>query len=406
MLAELEVENNGTIEGREFNSSKSLTGKENVKIINCTFKSNEEDEDQLHLSNCTGCVILKCNFLGKHTVGLALNIDGYNSKNNWVVGCTFSDLIISKEYEEDWKERRKKANKKTNLNAEPIRLGGSPVSGCWFGTTVSWCLFDKLKADAETISIKSCGNVIENNKHVDCDSNFTIRHGGYNKIRNNVFIGSGGIRVYGYQNEIKGNYHKDNNSDRPPLIVGTGTLENDPNFDDKGEPPVNDKKEHINKKGCSHAVYARAKSNVIQDNQYDNCSPCVLWDTGYNELDDDDKKEKKCEVDDKVIKTYHLKEYFPPINNDFSNNKARLDSENKDSTFIFCKTPKQEKELTNPEYKNTFQGNKLQNIKHGFLPKEPHDSEEPITPNMPPAGPDKMPPEYLEQNKLPKLRSS
>jgi hypothetical protein len=386
-----------------------LRGKHNIKIINCTFTHHEEDEDKLkhededmlHLKDCDGCVILKCKFQDKHTAGLALLIDGAKSKNNKVVGCTFSDLIISKEYEKDYKERRKQAGKKPKINAEPIRLGGSPISGCWFGTTVSWCLFDKLAADVETVSIKSCGNVLENNIHNNCDSNFTIRHGGYNKILNNVFTGSGGIRVYGYKNEIKGNYHKDNDSDRPPLILGTGTHDDDPNFNDKGEPPVNDSGEHINKKGCSHHVYARAKFNTIAHNQYDNCSHCVLWDTGPNDLDEDDKKEKKCEVDHKVIKTYHLKEYLPPINNDFSNNKASTGSENKDSTFVTCKTPKQEKDLTNPDYKNTFQGNKLQNVKHGFLPKEPHDSDEPITLTMPKAGPDEMPPD-LEQ----RLRSS
>lgn len=92
LLKELEVEDSGTIEGQEFDTGRSLTGKHNVKIINCTFKSNKEDEDQLHLSGCQGCIILKCTFRGKHNAGLALNIDGENSKNNWVVACTFLTL--------------------------------------------------------------------------------------------------------------------------------------------------------------------------------------------------------------------------------------------------------------------------------------------------------------------------
>jgi Chondroitinase B len=388
-LKELEVESNGTIEDKEFETGKSLTDKHNVKIINCTFKSNKEDEDQLHLSDCQGCVILKCTFRDKHNAGVALLIDGAKSKNNKVVGCTFSDLTLSDEYKKKWKDEHGKA-----VNAEPIRLGGSTISGCWSGTTVSWCLFDKLAADVETVSIKSCGNVLENNIHNDCDSNFTIRHGGYNKIQYNLFKGSGGIRLYGYKNEIRGNYHENNNSDRPPLTVGTGTYENDPNFNDRGEPPVNDNGEHVNKKGCSHAVYARAKFNTIAENQYNNCKTCVYWDTGNNDIDED-KRHRECKKGD-VQNEYDLEDYVPPTNNSFINNKVTAGNENKDSTFIKTKTPEGKPDITDSTYENTFQGNKMQNVKHGRLPEEPNDSVEPLTLSRPRAGPDEIPTQ-LEQ---------
>lgn len=250
----------------------------------------------------------------------------------------FSDFILSDSYKEEFKRKHGKT-----VNAEPIRLGGSPISGCWFGTTVSWCLFDKLAADVETVSIKSCGNVLENNKHVDCDSSFTIRHGGYNKIQNNVFIGCGGIRVYGSKNEIRGNYHKNNNSKKPPLTIATGTWEDDPNFNNKGEPPVNDKGEHVNEEGCSHHVYARAKFNTIADNTYDNCKvACVTWGTGHNKLKPEkhDLEEREC----KDKKKYGpLKEYLPPTNNVFINNKASAEDEGKDSTFVKCLTDEESK---------------------------------------------------------------
>lgn len=61
--------------------------------------------------------------------------------------------------------------------------------------------------------------------------------------------------------------------------------------------------------------------------------------------------------------------------------------------------------MTKQENNNAFQGNKLHNVKHGHLPEEPHDSEEPVPLIMPKACPDEMPPEYLEQ-KLLKIRSS
>jgi hypothetical protein len=395
LLKELNVQDNGIIKDKTFDKGQILRDRHNVKIINCTFKCDEEDEDLLHLDNCDGCVVLKCKFQGKHTAGLALLIDGVKSKNNKVVGCTFSDLTLSDEYKKKFKEKHGKA-----VNAEPIRLGGSPISGCWFGTTVNWCLFDKLNADVETVSIKSCGNVLENNKHNDCKSSITIRHGGCNTIRNNVFIGSGGIRVYGFKNEITGNYHKNNNNkNKPPLTIATGTWEDDPNFNNKGEPPVNNTGEHINEKGCKHHVYARAKFNTIADNMYDNCKvACVRWGTGHNTL-----KKDKGDFDKKVCKdnkTYGpLKEYLPPTNNVFINNKTSADDENKDSTFVKAQTDEDRADMTNPENNNKFQGNKLHNVTHGHLPEEPRDSDKPLTLTKPKAGPDEMPSD-LEQTLL------
>jgi hypothetical protein len=172
-----------------------------------------------------------------------IKIIGGKSKDNVIEGCKFY------KFDYDGEE-----------NAEPVRIGDSRLSHCSFNTTIKYCHFDHLKADVETVSVKSCGNVLENNKHENCRSSFVIRHGGYNKIRNNLFIGSGGIRVYGEGNEIRGNYHENNSSsDKPPLIIGNGSFENDPNFEFNGGPR---KKDEEGEEGCGHAVYARAKNNV------------------------------------------------------------------------------------------------------------------------------------------------
>ena len=200
------------------------------RIVNCDFSYNEADTTMLILSNCVRCVVSRCKFHDKDTPGLFIKIEGEKSKDNVIEGCRFSKFTYDGEE-----------------NAEPIRIGGSQFSGCWFNTNVRHCHFNHLEADVETVSIKSCGNVLENNRHEDCKSSFVIRHGGFNKIRNNLFIGSGGIRVYGDSNEITGNYHKNNNnSKKPPLIISNGNLENDPNFDHKGKPSGED--------GCSHAA--------------------------------------------------------------------------------------------------------------------------------------------------------
>jgi len=168
--------------------------------------------------------VSNCEFHDKKKEGLFIRIMGEKSKDNLIERCTFWDHTFEGEN-----------------GGEAIRIGNSDVSGCWFNTTVRYCHFRNLKGDPESVSIKSCGNVLENNIHEECDANVTIRHGGFNKIRNNVFIGSGGIIVCGEGNEITGNYHKNNNNEndkRRPLVLWKGNVETDPCFDSDGKPVV------------------------------------------------------------------------------------------------------------------------------------------------------------------------
>ena len=288
----------------------------NCKIVNCDFSFNKENETMLTLDNCVGCVVSKCKFHDKDTAGLFLKIAGDKSKDNIIEGCDFSEFTIT----EKERKRFKETHDKKNLNAEPIRIGGSQFSGCRFNTTIRFCHFDHLKADVETVSIKSCGNTLENNLHEDCESNFTIRHGGFNFIRNNVFKGSGGIRVIGDGNEIAGNYHQNNSSSKyPPLTVSNGTIEVDPNFDNEGKPHDSE--------GCSHHAYARSKNNKIESNIYENCEErCVLWGKERT-VSNDDRGEKKCKG-----KKYKLTEGFLPTKNKFRNNI--LIGDNKESLLL------------------------------------------------------------------------
>jgi hypothetical protein len=331
---------NETIEGKPV----VIEGCTDCKIVNCDFSFNKEDETMLTLKNCIRCVVSKCKFHDKDTAGLFLKIAGDKSKDNIIEGCHFSEFTIT----EEERKRYKKTHDDKNLNAEPIRIGGSQFSGCRFNTTIRFCHFDHLKADVETVSIKSCGNILENNKHEDCESSFVVRHGGLNKIRNNLFIGSGGIRVYGNGNEITGNYHKNNdNREKPPLIISNGNLENDPNFDSEGKP--------IGEEGCTHAAYARAENNLIEGNTYDNCKgTCIVW--GYKMYDEE--KKKKCNG-----KKYTLKGPIPPTKSKFRNNSIIADDE--DSTLLkFSQTA--------VVADNVFEANKLfgENAKRGHMPQE------------------------------------
>jgi hypothetical protein len=241
------------IENKEYKTEGlSLRGRSKVLIRNCDFSVNKTDETMLSLSNCQDCRVEGCKFHDKDTKGVGLKIAGPETKKIVVDNCEFYKLTYDQEN-----------------GGEPVRIGNSHSSGVWFDCTVRNCYFHDLKADPETVSIKSCGNVIENCKHENCKSSFVIRHGGLAKIRNNRFKGEGGIRIYGYGNEITGNHFEDNQSDRfPPITLGWGNEEKDPNFIAPDKPS--------GREGESHSAYAQINKNTIKDNTYNNCSRTII----------------------------------------------------------------------------------------------------------------------------------
>jgi Chondroitinase B len=227
----------------------------NCKIIGCDFSYDGEDEVMLILNNCVGCVVSDCEFHDKVKKGLFIKIVGEKSKDNVIERCVFRDHTFP-----------------DDNGGESICIGNSACSSCEFNTTIRYCHFRNLKGDPETVSIKSCGNILENNIHEKCESNFTIRHGGFNTIRDNMFIGCGGIRVFGDGNAITGNYHQNNhNSDFPPLALCKGSVDTDPSFSSDGKPSG---KKHDD----THDEYVAAKNNLIEGNTYENCEgTCVVW---------------------------------------------------------------------------------------------------------------------------------
>jgi len=240
------------IEDKEFKTEGlSRSNKSKVLIKNCDFSVNESERTMLSLSNCQDCRVEGCKFHDKDTKGVGLKIAGEHTKRIVVDDCEFYNLTYDQEN-----------------GGEPIRIGNSHSSGVWFDCTVRNCYFHNLKADPETVSIKSCGNVIEDCRHENCRSSFVIRHGGFAKIRNNRFKGEGGIRIYGYGNEITGNRFKDNQSDRfPPITLGAGNREKDPNFTAPDKPS--------GREGESHAIYAQINNNTIKDNTFENCKHTI-----------------------------------------------------------------------------------------------------------------------------------
>lgn len=228
----------------------SLSGKSDVLIRNCDFSYDKSDTTMLTLSNCKGFRVENCKFHSKRTKGLGLKIAGTGSGE--VVGCEFYDLTFSD------------AN-----GGEPVRIGNSHSSGVTFKVTFRDNYFHNLAADPETISIKCVGATVEYNTFENNKSNVTVRHGGFATIRNNLFKGSGGIRVYGYGNVIENNHFQDNKDSKyVPLTLGAGTVAKDPNFTAPDKPS--------GKEGTSHAEYAQINHNTIRNNTFKNCSKTVV----------------------------------------------------------------------------------------------------------------------------------
>lgn len=359
MVRKSNVKNTKIFVDRQFsNEGVQLIRCTNCTIVGCDFSFDADGKSMLLLENCVDCTITRCKFHDKETKGQCIKILGEESKRNRIESCEFYNQTFRK-----------------GNGGEVIRLGLSPYSGCSFDTHIKNCYFHNNFSDPEIISLKSCGNVIENNLFANNYSNVTFRHGGHNKVLNNVFIGSGGIRLFGDHNEITGNYHFGNDEridDKDkhekamqflPLLVGSGTLEDDPNFKSEGVA--------IGKLGCSHHVYAQAKRNTIENNTYHNCKGrVVVWGNKIQKLN-----EKKGDLQEKVCKENNGKKYklkgppssdnpdnLPAINNSFKNNILIADDANLSSTmFVYAKHVK-------PEHKgnvNTFEGNKKFNGKFG-----------------------------------------
>jgi Chondroitinase B len=281
--------------------------------------------DMLELNNCVDCKILNCTFHDRTKKGNFIHLRGEKSKRNLIENCTF-----------------KKHSSPESNGGEAIIIGLDDFSGCLFETTVRKCEFIKCRGDPEIISIKSVDNVIENNCiREDCDGNITVRHGGRNIIRNNVFEGpAGGIRILGFGNKVIGNYHKDNDNDsvkRRPLIIQNGLKKRDPNFDE------NDKPKNVKGDG---ATIAQARKNIIEDNIYDNCGgpkACVSW--GWKQKAEEGKPEHK----------------LKPQSDEFRRNILIADK--KDSQFL---------KFINEGDDNKFGDNKMfgDKAKRGDLPEE------------------------------------
>ena len=94
---------------------------------------------------------------------------------------------------------------------EIIRIGVSEHCEFNSNTTIADNYFEKCDGEAEIISVKSGKNIVKNNVFKECQGAVVLRHGNYNTIANNIFLGNGkdgtgGVRVINKGHIIINNY--------------------------------------------------------------------------------------------------------------------------------------------------------------------------------------------------------
>lgn len=228
----------------------------NCQLIDCDFDCSKlkEGDKALNATNNKNCTFKKLKFHDRKTGGVIFNFTGARPKDCIIEDCEFYNFTSQA------------AN-----GAEPLRLGNSQFSHNFYDTTVRNCNFHDIRTkEPECISIKSCGNLIENNKFSNNSCSVVVRHGHTNEIRNNQFNGEGGIRVYGKNNKIENNVHRNNKSSKfPPLSLVNGNTAKDPG-DEKGVEQGKEQKD-------GHATYTQVINNHVLNNTYEECCKPVIW---------------------------------------------------------------------------------------------------------------------------------
>ena len=235
-------------------SPKNEKGKHGITIEGFDFRGLDvNNQKQLNLSDCQNVTVRRCIFGQKTTKGVGLNVVGSKTRNITIEYCIFENMTFT-----------------ADNGGEPLRLGLSDYSGITYNCLVRNCIFRNLRSDPETISVKSCGNVIEDNFFVNNKSNVTVRHGGFTTIRHNLIINGGGIRIHGYGNRVEYNCIGNNldTESLAPIQLRYGDAEKDPNFTDVKTP--SEKAKDVD------PVYARTVDTRVENNEFKNCRKTVI----------------------------------------------------------------------------------------------------------------------------------
>ncbi|MCF7804890.1 MAG: discoidin domain-containing protein [Candidatus Marinimicrobia bacterium] len=232
---------------------------------------------------------------------------------------------------------------------EAIRFGDSNRQNHSSYAIIESNLFENCEGDPEVISFKTTNGIIRRNTLSGCNGSITLRHGDSCRVESNYIMnGDGGIRFYGDNQEIIGNYIFNNDNIKPSgeassargaLVVGGGDVDDLANGENTYDRPSNclvayntlaynlGKNLDIGVFGGNYAPEnLRVMNNLIISDEEElvtySMTPenptfegNVLWGTadrgdmpgsGYTEVDPD--------ITDDAFQVYHLNSSSPLIN--------------------------------------------------------------------------------------------
>ncbi len=144
-------------------------------------------------------------------------------------------------------------------SGEIIRVGVSQHCEFNSNTQIVDNFFEHCDGETEIVSIKSCSNVVRNNLFKECQGGVVLRHGNYNTVENNIFLGNGkegtgGVRIINKGQWVVNNlfYQCRGVGFRSPLSVMNG-VPNSPAF-----------------------RYVPVTDAVVANNSFYNCTPISL----------------------------------------------------------------------------------------------------------------------------------
>lgn len=187
-----------------------------------------------------------CSFIGKKNMGvlMAVILDDDRSRENF--------HSVDHNY---FGERLPLASN----SGEIIRVGVSQHCEFNSNTQITDNFFEHCDGETEIVSIKSCSNIVRNNLFKECQGGVVLRHGNFNTVENNIFLGNGkegtgGVRIINKGQWVVNNlfYECRGTGFRSPLSVMNG-VPNSPAF-----------------------RYVPVTDAVVVNNSFYNCTPISL----------------------------------------------------------------------------------------------------------------------------------
>jgi poly(beta-D-mannuronate) lyase len=214
-----------------------------------------------YYSRITNCVIDNCNDQSKDRVRSNENWIVLHGTHNRVDHCYFSRKDVAGIVIQIWLDANGESYNNYhridhNFFGERAPLGGNGaeifrIGHSWSSQFPSCSIiednvFYHCDGENETISVKSCRNIVRRNLFYENRGSITLRHGHDNLIESNVFIGNNlkntmGIRVINQGHKVYNNYLQDitGKGSDAALVVRMGVYEKPtPETDLKKEPLV------------------------------------------------------------------------------------------------------------------------------------------------------------------------